>query len=208
MEIAQIYSHLNGLEFMLVRKPELWQEIQDAIRNVDAGLAFDKVSREKTMAGKILYSPAKLNKLFQEQFNSYGWHEARHDYFVNEDLNTTRAIIHLQDKDEQRRIIQERGFTAYRTYNQVDFVKDRVAVEVQFGKYFSVQYDLHVKHTFFYERGDIDVGVEIIPTHKMMSLMSSGVAWYENELANIVREGRSNPSVPVILIGTEPSHVI
>lgn len=123
---------------------------------------------------------------------------------MNEDLNTTRAIIHLQDKDEQRRIIQERGFTAYRTYNQVDFVKDRVAVEVQFGKYFSVQYDLHVKHTFFYERGDIDVGVEIIPTHKMMSLMSSGVAWYENELANIVREGRSNPSVPVILIGIDP----
>ena len=86
------------------------------------------------MTGKILYSPKKLNALFREQFDSYGWHEVRHDYFVNEDLNTTRAIIHLQDKDEQRRVIQERGFTAYRTYNQADFVKDRVAVEVQFGK--------------------------------------------------------------------------
>lgn len=104
----------------------------------------------------------------------------------------------------QRDIITQRGFTAYRTYNQVDFVKDKAAVEVQFGKYFSVQYDLHVKHTFFYERGDIDVGIEIIPTHKMMSMMSTGVAWYENELANIVREGRSNPSVPVILAGVEP----
>ncbi|MBQ6972352.1 MAG: restriction endonuclease [Synergistaceae bacterium] len=208
MRLAHVYSHLNGLEFMLVRKPGLWQEVQDAIRNVDARLAFDKVSREKTMQGRILYSPAKLNKLFREQFSSWGWHEVRHDYFVNEDLNTTRAIIHLQDKDEQRRIIQERGFTAYRTYNQVDFVKDRAAVEVQFGKYFSVQYDLHVKHTFFYERGDIDVGIEIIPTHKMMSQMSSGVAWYENELANIVREGRSNPSVPVILVGIEPETVL
>ncbi|MBR0258383.1 MAG: hypothetical protein IJQ58_11640 [Synergistaceae bacterium] len=59
-----------------------------------------------------------------------------------------------------------------------------------------------------HDSGDIDVGVEIIPTHKMMSQMSSGVAWYENELANIVREGRSNPSVPVILIGIEPSTVI
>ncbi|MBQ7268159.1 MAG: restriction endonuclease [Synergistaceae bacterium] len=204
MRAAQVYSHLNGLEFMLIRKPELWQEIQNAIENVDAQSAFEKVSREKTMTGKILYSPAKLNKLFQAQFNSCGWREVRHDYFVNEDLKTTREIIHLRDKDEQRRIIQERGFTAYRTYNQVDFVKDRAAVEIQFGKYFSVQYDLHVKHTFFYERGDIDVGIEIIPTHKMMSMMSSGVAWYENELANIVREGRSNPSVPIILIGVEP----
>ena len=195
---------MNGLEFMLVRKPQLWQEIQGVIFNVDAQFAFSKVSREKDMAGKILYSPSTLNKLFQAQFNFFGWYEVRHDYFVNEDLNTTRAIIHIQDKNEQRRIIQEQGFIPYRTYNQIDFVKDRAAVEVQFGKYFSVQYDLHVKHTFFYERGDIDVGIEIIPTHNMMSQMSSGVAWYENELANIVREGRSNPSVPAILIGIEP----
>ena len=204
MKIANTYSHLNGLEFLLVRKPELWHEVQEAVKNVDASSAFVKVSREKTMTGKILLSPMKLNELFAHEFISHGWHEMRHDYFVNEDLNTTREIITLKDKDEQKRIITERGFTAYRTYNQIDFVKDRAAVEIQFGKYFSVQYDLHVKHTFFYERGDIDVGIEIIPTHKMMSLMSSGVAWYENELANIVREGRSNPSVPVVLLGVEP----
>ena len=204
MKIAQVYSHLNGLEFMLVRKPELWLEIQQAVKNVDASLALEKVSREKTMMGKILLSPSKLNQLFKAELSSMGWQEVRHDYFVNEDLNTAREIVHVRDKDEQRRIITERGSIPYRTYNQIDFVKDRAAVEIQLGKYFSVQYDLHVKHTFFYERGDIDVGIEIIPTHKMMSMMSSGVAWYENELANIVREGRSNPSVPVILMGIEP----
>lgn len=37
-----------------------------------------------------------------------------------------------------------------------------------------------------------------------MARMSSGVSWYENELTNIVREGRSNPSVPIVLIGIEP----
>ena len=204
MKIAQVYSHLNGLEFMLVRKPDLWQEIQNAVKNVDASSAFEKISREKTMTGKILLSPSKLNRLFKTELSSMGWHEVRHDYFVNEDLNTTREIVHIQDRDEQRRVILAHGFTPYRTYNQIDFVKDRAAVEVQLGKYFSVQYDLHVKHTFFYERGDIDVGIEIIPTHKMMAQMSTGVAWYENELANIVREGRSNPSVPVIMIGIEP----
>ena len=204
MKITQVYSHLNGLEFLLVRKPALWQEIENTVKNIDASLAFEKISREKNMKGKILYSPAKLNKLFKEKFSDYGWQEARTDYFVNEDLKTTRETVHLKDKNEQRKIILERGFTAFRTYNQIDFVKDRIAVEVQFGKYFSVQYDLHVKHTFFYERGDIDVGVEIIPMHSMMSEMSSGVAWYENELTNIVREGRSNPSVPVILMGIEP----
>ena len=204
MKIAQVYSHLNGLEFMLVHKFKLWQEIQNVIENVDTSEAFTKISQEKTMKGKILLSPKILNELFKTGFNAHNWHEVRINYFVNEDLNTTREIISIQDKDEQKRIILERGFNPYRTYNQIDFVKDGAAIEVQFGKYFSVQYDLHVKHTFFYERGDIDVGIEIIPTHKMMSQMSTGVAWYENELANIVREGRSNPSVPIILIGIEP----
>lgn len=204
MRIAQVYSHLNGVEFLIVHKPVLWEEIQGAIKNVDASDAFDKISKEKTMAGRILYSPSKLNKLFKAEFSKNSWNEARTAYFVNEDLQTTKETVDIRDKDTQRSAIESRGFTAFATYNQVDFVKDRVAVEVQLGKYFSVQYDLHVKHTFFYSRGDIDVGIEIIPMHSLMSQMSSGVAWYENELTNIVREGRSNPSVPIVLIGIEP----
>lgn len=204
MKIKQIYSHLNGEEFLIVHKPGLWNEIQTAIKNVDASKAFDKISKEKTRVGEVLYSPSKLNKLFKDELSKNGWIEKRIAYFVNEDLQTTREIVDIRDKNEQKKAIIDRGFTAYNTYNQVDFVKDRVAIEVQFGKYFSVQYDLHVKHTFFYERGDIDVGIEIIPMHNLMSEMSSGIAWYENELTNIVREGRSNPSVPIVLIGVEP----
>lgn len=204
MKIAQVYSHLNGLEFLLVHKPDLWDEIQDSIENVDASMAFDKISMEKTMVGRVLYSPAGLNRLFKQEFFQNGWYETRTAYYVNEDLNTTMETVNIRDKEAQKQAILEHGFIAFSTYNQVDFVKNRVAVEVQFGKYFSVQYDLHVKHTFFYGRGDIDVGIEIIPMHSLMSQMSSGVAWYENELTNIVREGRSNPSVPIVLIGVEP----
>ena len=204
MKIAQIYSHLNGLEFLLVHQPVLWNEIQVAIQNVNAKKAFDKVSKEKTRKGNVLYSPRKLNDFFKKEFSKNGWEETRTSYFVNEDLQTTRETVNIRDKNIQKQEIINRGFTPFQTYNQVDFVKDRVAIEVQFGKYFSVQYDLHVKHTFFYGRGDIDVGIEIIPMHSLMSQMSSGIAWYENELTNIVREGRSNPSVPIVLIGVEP----
>ncbi|MCD7853419.1 MAG: hypothetical protein LUG15_05505 [Oscillospiraceae bacterium] len=204
MKIAQIYSHLNGLEYLIVHKNNLLQEIKSAIQNVDASETFDKVSKEKTMVGKILYSPTKLNELFKSEFSKNGWAESRITYFVSADLQTTRAVVDTQDYERQKQEILNRGFRPFRTYNQVDFVKDKTAVEVQFGKYFSVQYDLHVKHTFLYSRGDIDVGVEIIPMHSLMSQMSTGVAWYENELTNIVREGRSNPSVPIVLIGIEP----
>lgn len=204
MNIKQIYSHLNGVEFLMVHRTALWDEIQTAIKDVNACKAFDKISKEKTMKGKTLYSPANLNKLFKDEFSKNNWSETRTAYFVNEDLQTTRETVDIRDKKLQKQTIINKGFEAFGTYNQVDFVKDRVAIEVQFGKYFSVQYDLHVKHTFFYERGDIDVGVEIIPMHSLMSQMSTGVAWYENELTNIVREGRSNPSVPIVLIGIEP----
>lgn len=203
MKIAQIYSHLNGEEFLMVHKPVLWDEIKTAIKNVNAKEALEKVSKEKTMEEKILYSPAKLNRLFKNEFSKNGWREARTAYYVNEDLQTTRETVDIRDKRTQKQAIINKGFHAFSTYNQVDFVKDQVAIEVQFGKYFSVQYDLHVKHTFFYSRGDIDVGIEIIPMHSLKSQMSTGVAWYENVLTNIVREGRSNPSVPIVLIGID-----
>ncbi len=205
MKIRQIYSHLNGYEYLLVHKRELWDEIVNVINSVDANLALTKESKEKSRIGEILYSPKEMNSLYKREFMKYNWIEKKINYYVNEDLQTTRKTVFMLHNDEQKAAIEAAGFIPYRTNNQVDFVKDDVAVEIQFGKYFSVQYDLHVKHTFFYGRGDINVGIEIIPMHNLMRKMSTGVAWYENELSNIVREGRSNPPIPIILIGVEPN---
>ena len=204
MKIVQYYSHLNGYEFLIVHKPHIWNDIKSTIEQIDSSAAYKKVSAEKTMKGRMLYSPKIFNELFKEKFTGRGWKENRTAYYVTEDLTITREVVGIRDSQTQKRAIEEKGGIAYGTYNQVDFLKERVAIEVQFGKYFAVQYDLHVKHTFFFGRGDIDVGVEIIPMHSLMSEMSSGVAWYENELMNIVREGRSNPSVPIVLIGIAP----
>jgi len=88
VKIGQVYSHLNGVEFLLVHKRDLWEEIQNAVWNVDAGKAFDNTSRKKTMVGRRRYSPSRLNALFQQEFSYHGWHEMRTPYFVNEDLQT------------------------------------------------------------------------------------------------------------------------
>lgn len=50
MKIAQVYSHLNGEEFLRVHQPVLWEEVQTAIKNVDAGKAFGKISKEKAIS--------------------------------------------------------------------------------------------------------------------------------------------------------------
>lgn len=201
-----MYSHLNGYEFMLVHKPDLWKEIKKAIESIDANL-FIKQSKDKTRVGENIYDQKCINKEFERLLKPMGWNEVRTPYFVTTDIETIRESIKIRDKDEQKNLIESKGFEALKTYNQVDFVKDRVAVEVQFGKYFSVAYDLHVKHTFFFLRNDIDVGIEIIPTKNMCQKMDTGVAWFENEVANVIREGRSNPTVPIIMIGIEPEDI-
>lgn len=105
---------------------------------------------------------------------------------------------------EQRAEIIEAGKTPIASYNQTDFVKDRIAVEVQFGKYSFVAYDLFVKHMAFYVGDVIDVGVEILPMKVMSGQMSSGVSYYEGELYNVIRQGRGVPAVPLVIIGVAP----
>ena len=73
MKIVERYSHLNGLEFLLVHKLGLWEEIQSV---------------------------------------------------------------------DQKKEIERAGCSPIYSYNQTDFIKDRVAIEIQFGKYAFIAYDL------------------------------------------------------------------
>ncbi len=56
----------------------------------------------------------------------------------------------------------------------------------------------------FYVGDVIDVGIEILPMKELQSGMSSGVAYYEGELYNLIREGRGVPAVPLVLVGVAP----
>jgi hypothetical protein len=203
MKIAETYSHLNGLEFLLVHKATHWQEIQSVISAVDATKCRTKVSKEKTMRGKLLFSPIELNAAFKRLLRKRSWEESRVSYWVTRSEKLIRKTLTMS-AEEQKREIDAAGETPIFSYNQTDFVKDRVAVEVQFGKYAFVAYDLFVKHLAFYVGDRIDVGVEILPMKSLQSQMSSGVAYYEGEFYNVVRQGRGVPAVPLVLIGIEP----
>lgn len=203
MKIVEIYSHLNGLEFLLVHKPKLWEEIQNVVTSVDAIACKSKISKEKGMKGKLLYSPIEMNARFKELLSKVGWSESRVSYWVTNNEKLIRKTLML-DPQEQKKEIQETGEAAIFSYNQTDFVKERVAIEVQFGKYSFVAYDLFVKHLAFYVGDKIDVGVEILPMKSLQSQMSSGVAYYEGELYNVIRQGRGVPAVPLVILGIQP----
>ena len=203
MKIIETYSHLNGLEFLIVHQPELWREIQAVIAEVDAEACKTKVSKEKTMKGKLLYSPVAMNSAFSSLLRARSWEESRVSYWVTRNERLIRKTLTMSAQD-QKKEIEGAGETPIFSYNQTDFVKDRVAVEVQFGKYSFVAYDLFVKHLAFYIGDRIDVGIEVLPMKSLQSQMSSGVAYYEGELYNVVRQGRGVPAVPLVIVGIAP----
>jgi restriction endonuclease BglII len=203
MRIVEQYSHLNGWEHIQVHKPQVWQEIIDVISHIDAEACRTKESRERGIVGRMLFSPGHLNRRFHEEFDVRGWHESRTSYWVTSDVQLIRKTVSLPAAEQRREIIAA-GKTPIASYNQTDFVKDRIAVEVQFGKYSFVAYDLFVKHMAFYVGDIIDVGVEILPMKEMSSQMSSGISSYEGELYNVIRQGRSVPAVPLVLVGVAP----
>lgn len=200
MKIVETYSHLNGLEYLLVHHPKLWKELQTVVSLVDSQAAKNKVSKEKTMMGKVLYSPKAMNSQFKKLLSDRNWAESRYDYWVTKDEQLIRKTMGLPAK-EQKKLIQEAGGEPIKSYNQTDFVKQRVAVEVQFGKYSFIAYDLFVKHMAFYVGNEIDVGVEILPMKSLQAQMSSGPGYYEGALYDLIRQGRGVPAVPLVLIG-------
>ena len=203
MQIKARYSHLNGEEYLLVHRPKLWAEVQRVIAGVDAEECRTKISEEQTQAGKLLYSPVDMNKAFKFGLKSLGWSERRSTFWVTADEKLTRKI-YSQPEKEQKQAIQRAGYEPIRSYNQTDFVKKRVAVEVQLGKYVFVAHDLFVKHLSFYISDVIDVGIEILPMKELERDMSSGVPYYERDLLNVLRQGRGVPAVPLVLVGIAP----
>jgi hypothetical protein len=203
MKIAQTYSHLNGLEFLLVHRPELWIEIQNVVERIDALKCRTKISAEKRKHGKSLFSPVALNRAFMDHFRAKQWQESRVAYWVTKDEKLIRRTL-AKPAPEQKREIEAAGEKPIYSYNQTDFVKSRVAVEIQLGKYAFVAYDLFVKHLAFYVGDQIDVGVEILPMKSLQAEMSSGIGYYEGELYNVVRNGRGVPGVPLVILGLEP----
>jgi hypothetical protein len=203
MRATEIYSHLNGLEFLQVHRPELWSEVLEVIGAVDAERCRTKVSKEVRTAGRKLFSPIDMNAEFRRLLRGAGWSESRVSYWVTKDARLIRRTLNMNSSD-QRRAIEAESQTAISSYNQTDFVKSRVAIEVQFGKYAFVAYDLFVKHLAFYVGDQIDVGIEILPMKSLQANMSSGVPYYEGELYNVIRQGRGVPAVPLVLVGLDP----
>ncbi len=176
MRIVYEYSHLGGAEILQVRYPNHVREINAVIAEVRA--TRSKVSAERTMQGRKLYSPKEMNQQFRDAFRARGYLELRDTYTIT---------------------IPESDVTIPGAFKQIDFVKDKVLVEVQFGKYAFMFYDM-AKFQYFFNENKADVGIEIVPCHALHSQMSTGVSYGEQLVYDIERLKRHFPAVPVKVI--------
>lgn len=173
MKVVYEYSHLGGAEILQVRYPTIDKEIYNIISSVSANRL--KESKEKQKKGKMLYAPLDMNSQFKEKFNNNNFLELKDTY----DITIPNSEIKISG-----------------AFKQIDFVKEKVLIEVQFGKYAFMFYDM-AKFQYFFNENKADVGIEIVPCHNLHRSMSSGVSYGEQLVYDIERLKRHFPAVPV-----------
>jgi hypothetical protein len=141
-----------------------------------------KISKEKTMPGMKLFAPIELNKLFKEEFHKRGWNNAK--------INVQTSV-----QLPEQKLLTHKGF------REMDFVKNKLGVEVQFGKYAFMVYNVSAKMTIFHKQGVIDAGVEIVPMKSMADKMSTGVSFFEQIKTDLEMRGIADIDIPVLIIG-------
>lgn len=203
MKIGGLHSHLNGFEWLHYHHKDMWAEIEGVIHSIDPSRYLTKVSKERTKFGNLLYNPGEINEAIKSAFTAHDWRPRITQYWVTDDFEIITKTMNLAPSEQKQEIIKANKLPI-KSYNQTDFVKNRIAVEVQFGKYSFIAYDLFVKHLAFYVGNTIELGIEILPMKSMQALMSSGPGYYEGALYDLARQGRGVPAVPLILIGIEP----
>lgn len=185
MIIAGVYSFKGGREIIEEKYAAELQEVMHIIAAVDSAAHKTKISKEKTMAGRLLYDPTSLNRAFSEQFEARNWrkHKIRCEYPTQ---------------------YYTSGYTASASskgaFREIDFVKNRMGVEVQFGKYSFMVYNVCAKMTIFHKLDLIDVGVEIVPLKGFADNMSTGVSYFEQFVWDLEHRGVADIDIPVLIL--------
>ncbi len=158
MRIAGIYSFNHGREVVQEKYPHLLTEITEAIQSINEEQHKTKESKETTMPGAMLYSPSSLNKAFKTDFARItGWKPVR-----------VKAEYSVKDYGTgYKGKAMNKG-----AFREMDFVKEKLGVEVQFGKYAFMVYNVCAKMTIFKKLGHIDTGVEIVPVKEFVENMT------------------------------------
>jgi hypothetical protein len=186
MKIVGMYSFNGGEQYIKKQYPQLLGEVDQIVSAIHP--TKTKKSREKTMRGVKLFSPKRLNSSFKKKFTKLGWknHREKCDY-----PTTYYASSYKPTK-------LNKG-----AFREMDFIKQKLGIEVQFGKYAFMVYNVCAKMTIFNKLGFIDAGIEIVPIKKFADHMSTGVSYFEQFVWDLEHRGVSDIDIPVLILGID-----
>lgn len=188
MKIVGQFSFNKGEKEVTRRYGHLLDEVRQVIKAVKATQYKTKQSREKTMPDRMLYSPRSINKAFKDEFGSRDWHSIR----VPCEYSSRHYLGGYQAKSNSRG-----------AYREMDFVKEKLGIEVQFGKYAFMVYNVCAKMTIFRHFGYIDCGIEIVPVKAFADEMSTGVSYFEQFVWDLEHRGVADIDIPVLILGID-----
>ena len=175
MEIRDKLSFKNGEEYLKKNHPKELEDIYESVKKIDITEALSKVSHEKTKQS-LLFSPINMNIQLKKELKKKKWKEERIGF----------------DDDSP-------------AFREIDGIKNKVGLEIQFGKYAFMAYDIFSKMPIFKKRNLIDCGIELVLSHSMIKHMSTGVSSFRQIKLDIEARGASELDIPTLILGFECS---
>lgn len=182
MLIREIYSHKDGENFINSNHPNEFKEIVSAVQSISAVDALCMKTAEKTKE-PLLFSPIALNEYLKKYLCHLGWTEEAPD----SGKGFKEPKIYLGDKE----------------FREMDGIKNKVGLEIQFGKYAFMVYDIFSKMPIFAKRGLIDCGIELVAMPSIVKNMSSGVSSFNQIVMDMKERGVADLDIPTIIIGID-----
>ncbi len=180
MRIANKYSFKGGKEFVEAHYRTELNEVLSAIKHLNAISCLTKPSNEKTKAGQLLFSPPDLNKFLKTELCGHGW---------------------TKKSGGKKGYIEPRYSFGKSRFREMDGIKNKVGLEIQFGKYAFMGYDIFSKMVIFNKLGLIECGIEVVPVNELCKFMSTGVSDFDQLMIDFKYRGESNIDIPVYVIG-------
>lgn len=181
MKIVNTYSFKNGENFIRNNYSDELSEVIKVIELLDATTCLVKESKEKTMKGKLLFSPPEMNKVLKISLHALGW---------------TEGV-----KGKRKLYKEPRHDFGKGRFREMDGIKNKVGLEIQFGKYAFMGYDIFSKMIIFKNLKYIKCGIEIVPGNELVKDMSTGVSSFEQLRVDFEHRGESNIDIPVFVMG-------
>jgi hypothetical protein len=161
---------------VLEKHKELLNELEFIFNSIDAKELFIKQCKEKNRLDKFLFCPKSCNKLCKKMLREKNWKSYKHKFKYKS------------------------GNFKHGSY-EVDFLKNRLAVELQFGKY-AFMPDNVMKFEIFHKHLKlIDVGILIVPSKHLQFNMSSGPGCFQQIIQRLDDLNYQNPLIVIGLGG-------